>query len=380
MIVTAGSARDLRTLRVTFDGVVHSTGYTAANYIVWAQREQAGNPLPGAAVTVLEVLEVSGSAGTQVDLVVSDELSPLVNYLVTVTGVTGVAPPYNKIVIQALEFPTPSGRDFDISSHFEHITPEEVDLDKDAFLAVCDDILKVLMLDVDLFTDIVDPDVCEEAMLDLMLADMGNPFSQFDFTEIEKRRMVRLLLPIAKQKGTGPGIVNVIRLLMQMDAEIIPAPRVGLILGTSMLDVDWVLGYGTPFAFQIRIVTSTGTFPAETYNRLVQIVEHMKSAEETVRIYACLAPPRNLVANVSVPNQITLTWDPPVSGDSGDYMIAWKRSPGVTSYNAQLIPVAALTYTVVGVPTGQTRYFVVSARDADLELGIDSNEVVATAT
>lgn len=379
MKVVAAEAIETRKVRVTFDGDVDATAYIPGNYTFYAQREIEGLPVPGAAVTVVQVFEIGPLHARSVDIVVSDDLSPGVNYLISTSGITNVVPPYHRIVFKALLFPTPANREISFAGFFDHLDSEEIGLDKEAFLAVCDDVLKVLLLDVDRFTDIADPDVCPENFLDLMLADLGNPF-RFELSVIDKRRLVRLLIPIAKQKGTKPGIENVIRFFMQLRAELIPSPGIGLILGVSKLDVDWILGYGEPWDFQIRVATPTGSLSTEEHARLVQLVDYMKFAQERARrIYGCLEAPRNLIANTTTPGEITLTWDSPVSGTpTGGYNIYWKDSAGVKTYNGNAVVGVTSPYTISGVPTGQTRHLVVSAVNSTGNPGFESNEVVAT--
>ena len=63
------------------------------------------------------------------------------------------------------------------------------------------------------YQEIVDPDTCPSEFVDLMLVHLGNPFVGIVLTETQKRKLVRLLIPIYKQKGTGEGIVNATRFL-----------------------------------------------------------------------------------------------------------------------------------------------------------------------
>ena len=71
------------------------------------------------------------------------------------------------------------------------------------------------------FQEIVDPDTCPPDFVDLMLKHLGNPFVGIVLTESQKRKLIKLLIPIYKQKGTGEGIVNATRFLTGLLIDLI---------------------------------------------------------------------------------------------------------------------------------------------------------------
>lgn len=106
-----------------------------------------------------------------------------------------------------------------------------------AFLTVLQDPLDLLLHVIDSFADVLDPNLAPEGFVDAMLADLGNPFG-FDLTLSQKRLLVQLLLPIYKQKGTAPGVVNALRLFLGIS-------MVHVSYGWGALLGDAILGDGT---------------------------------------------------------------------------------------------------------------------------------------
>lgn len=72
-----------------------------------------------------------------------------------------------------------------------------------------------------LFEEIADPDTTPAQYLDLMLKSLGNPFARVYLTELQKRKLVKLLIPMYRQKGIGKGIVNAFRFLTGIEVEIV---------------------------------------------------------------------------------------------------------------------------------------------------------------
>lgn len=120
---------------------------------------------------------------------------------------------------------------------WQHISPLHKDTDDGSlenFVGIVQEATDMLLASIDRWTDILDPDIAPERYLDLILRDLGNPFTDFHLSVVDKRRLANLLVQIYKQKGTGPGIKNVIRFFLGIDVEI-----------TTLADDDalWVLGH-----------------------------------------------------------------------------------------------------------------------------------------
>ena len=70
------------------------------------------------------------------------------------------------------------------------------------FIACMQEVTDLLLSDVDRFTDVFDLERAPAPFLDLILADLGNPFP-FDLDELGKRKLAASLVRMYRQKGTG---------------------------------------------------------------------------------------------------------------------------------------------------------------------------------
>lgn len=96
-----------------------------------------------------------------------------------------------------------------------------------------------------LFQEIVDPDTTPAQYLDIMLASLGNPFKKVFLTETQKRKLVKLLIPMYRQIGTARGIVNAVRFLTGIEVEILDPhadPNVGWQIGVSEIGLSTYAG------------------------------------------------------------------------------------------------------------------------------------------
>lgn len=217
--VVGAQGRDKTVVRVSFSESVQAVDPTAANdalnpanYTI--DRLQA----PSVAVEPVEVLPVVGST-TAVDVVTDIELTFGAQYLVTVTDVEDlvsnvVTPPTNNATLTAFTPPWPAGRRFNLIEFIPQINrTEDVTEDLLRFVSIIQEVTNLLLCLIDKWIEILDPDTAPEDFLDAMLCDLGNPFD-FVLTEIDKRRLLRLLVDIYKQKGTASGIINVVNFFL----------------------------------------------------------------------------------------------------------------------------------------------------------------------
>lgn len=109
--------------------------------------------------------------------------------------------------------------------------------DLERFTNCIQEVLTWVLYDLDRFTDQFDPDLASSVHLDLMLYDMGNPFDADDFglTVNQKRKLLRMLLPIYTSKGTALGIEQAILLLLGEAVQVVPYLADGWILGVDTL-------------------------------------------------------------------------------------------------------------------------------------------------
>jgi hypothetical protein len=95
---------------------------------------------------------------------------------------------------------------------------------------------------------------------------------------VAKRRLAASLVELYKSKGTAVGIKNVIRFFLGVEIEVVPFAMDTLILGVSLLGVDWVLGSSDRFAryaFNLRV---DQVLTEEQRRQIRVIVEYMKPA------------------------------------------------------------------------------------------------------
>lgn len=288
--VTAAQATGHRTVVVAFNEAMKELGDgSSADALTpgnWAIVPQA---LPAVAPAVVRVRALTS---TTVELTVDMDLSQRVTYRVTATNAqdmsgNAVVAPFNTALFVAFACPAPVEREFSLYRMMPVMNrreDQEGTKDLEKFLACIQDVTDLQLCELDSWTDILDPDKAAEDFVDAMLADLGNPFS-FDLTLEDKRRLVPLLVPIYKSKGTNPGIVNAVRFFTALEITIIPYTLGGMELGESELgDVGlfdsgtWELGPSGSFAAYAFNVTVLVLLTVAQRRQIVDIVNYMKPA------------------------------------------------------------------------------------------------------
>ena len=279
--VVGAQARELKRVRVSFDENVQQGDPHGADDALNPARYQVTRlSAPAVEVSVVAVESVTGSA---VDLLTDTELTPAASYRLDVDGVVDlfdnvIAPPSNSTTFAGLVPPRPTSRHFDLYSLLPEMNRREDDTaDLRGFLACLQEPTDLLVAGVDGFTDILDADRAAEAFLDLMLAELGNPFP-FDLSLVDKRRLLNILVAVYREKGTAAGIRNAIRFFLGLEVDITAYAGEALILGESLLGEDWILGPSThfsPYAFEVVVPRALAT---EERRRLRTIVDYMKPA------------------------------------------------------------------------------------------------------
>ncbi|PIR19811.1 MAG: hypothetical protein COV45_09155 [Deltaproteobacteria bacterium CG11_big_fil_rev_8_21_14_0_20_47_16] len=97
------------------------------------------------------------------------------------------------------------------------------------------------------YDELVDPDTSPMIFVELMLRQLGNPFRSYPLTDTQKRKLVKLLIPMYNQKGLGKekGIVTAARFLLGMEVEIIDPhayPEDGWHVGVSEIGLSTYSG------------------------------------------------------------------------------------------------------------------------------------------
>lgn len=296
-ILTGAVSNDKTTVRVIFDETVKMADATAtddalnpANYLI-----ERLNVYPQPAVNV-NVGLVTMISSQEVELELDIEISPDQPYRVTVSGVedvfgNAIVAPFNMQDFIGFRPARPPTRRF---NYFEMLPDvnrdEDITQELEAFALSIQDVIDLLLCLIDTWTDILDVDKAPEAYLDAMLCDLGNPFD-FDLTENDKRRLIRILVDIYKQKGTAIGIQNVIRFFLGLEVVINSFGSEGWTIGVDELGETTILGPGSQFnlyAFEILVPV---TITAEQESRIRELAEYMKPAHtHLVRIVSPTTP------------------------------------------------------------------------------------------
>jgi phage tail-like protein len=201
-------------------------------------------------------------------------------YLVTATGTTDV---YGNLAVgPSAQFVgyvcqrTPAGRWFQLFKML--LESDQASDDLRLFVGCYQEVTDLLLCKIDDFlADAVDPDTATEPWLDLLLADLGNPFP-FDLTFVEKRRLVRLLVSIYKLKGTGQGIVFAVLFFVGVQITITTPWTTGWIIGVSHIGVDTVIASGIQRDLYSYYIVTPVTVTADQMQKIVAIAKYMQPA------------------------------------------------------------------------------------------------------
>lgn len=221
--VAVAQGREPKVVRVTFSESVRmvspsgvADALNPANYLI-LQTQAPSVPA--------EVLDVEMVDSSTVDLLLDTELTFGAVYQVVVSSVVDlvgnqIAAPNNSALFAAFSPQWPERRRFMILDWLPDISiRSDTSGDLRRMVSVFQEVLNLLLYTIDGWTRILDPDTAPEDFLDAMLADMGNPFD-FVLDEVDKRRLAKLLIEIYRQKGTGVGLVNVIRFFLGITVTI----------------------------------------------------------------------------------------------------------------------------------------------------------------
>jgi phage tail-like protein len=216
--------RDETTLRVTFTEPVIISSPSAENDALNPDNytlERLSRPAVSATVTAVN--QVSDRV---VDLTTDIELTFGAPYMLLVQQVedlegNSILAPNNTANFNAYAPPFPHGRRFRLLECLPDLNrSEDAQQDLHVFIAIFQEVLNLLLVSVDKWADIIDLDLAPEQFLDAMLRDGGNPFTEFDLDEIDKRRLLRVLVAIYKLKGTARGIIDVVRFFLGLEVTV----------------------------------------------------------------------------------------------------------------------------------------------------------------
>jgi len=203
---------------------------------------------------VLVTVVAAEAYGPMVRLGGDPEMTPDARYEVTAAGVADipcnpVLAPYDRVVVQCFRPARPGARRFDLSSMLPRPNRREGQTgDLSRFIACLQEVTDPLLAEVDRFPEVFDIERAPEVIVDLTLADLGNPFP-FDLDELGKRRLASVLVEMYRQNVTARGIINAVRFFVAVEIQAVRAyAGEALVLGESDLGVDWILGPSSRFA------------------------------------------------------------------------------------------------------------------------------------
>jgi phage tail-like protein len=122
-----------------------------------------------------------------------------------------------------------------------HIRRSDERGDLERFVACLQGATDLLLAKQDRWLDILDLRWAPEPYLDLILADLGNPFP-FALDVMGKRRLAASLFAMYRLKGTAAGIELALRFFVAATVRVVPRMSRGARLGHARLGRDFVLG------------------------------------------------------------------------------------------------------------------------------------------
>ena len=273
-VLLAAQGRAPKVVRLSFDEGVVVTDQTGFSF------EALGAP----AVPVAPVSAVA--SGSAIDVTLDTEMTPDVEYRVTAAGVSDTddnpaQSPDDTAVFTGYRPPRPEARRFDLWLMIPRINRRDDAQgtgDLRRFIDCLQEVVDLLLADVDRFVDIFDVDRAPGPFVELILADLGNPFTEFNLSEADQRRLAGVLIEIYKEKGTAAGIVNAVRFFLGLEVEVHHLRRTSLVLGVSELGVDWELGSSDRRVLYSFTVESPEILTDVQRLQIRSIAEYMKPA------------------------------------------------------------------------------------------------------
>jgi phage tail-like protein len=220
---------------------------------------------------------------TVVEIILNTEMTPGVQYEITITGVVDLndnplQPPLNTVRFIGFRPAVPARRRFQLWDMIpKHNRREDDTGDLWRFIACLQEVTDLLLSEIDRFPDIFDIERAPETFLDLILLDLGNPFL-FNLNAIEKARLASILTALYRQSGTEIGIVNAIRFFLGIEVEVLPFTADLLDLGEAEIGVNWILGPSDRAALYTFDVRAERVLTDVEQHQIRTIVNYLKTA------------------------------------------------------------------------------------------------------
>lgn len=261
-----------RSVRLSFDEPVRVTDLAGFTF------ERLTFPaVPLSAVSAMDGRE-------QVTLTLDTQMSPGRRYAVEVLGVedlngNAILVPFNRATFEGYRPKPNASRRFDLWSMLpKYNRRQDITGDLKKFIACLQEVVDLLLADIDCLMEVFDPERAPAEFLDLILADLGNPFP-FVLDDDAKRRLAGSLVRMYKQKGTEKGIRNAVRFFLGIEIDSIATfAGTPLTLGESELGVDWELGPSDRFSLYAFDIHVGVVLTDEQRVQLRKLVEYLKPA------------------------------------------------------------------------------------------------------
>ena len=283
-ILVAAEATGRREVTLSFDESVEVTSGTGFSF------SRVGSP--GVSLSAVSAT----ASGSAVVVVVDQDMTPTIQYQVTATGVADLAAnqivaPNNSALFSGYLMPQPNGRRFELWDWIPNQNKrEDASGDLRSFIDVLQEVVDLLLGDVDLFVDCWSIERSTSNFIDLILGDLGNPFGDFELTEIRKRRLAATLVDLYQQKGTAQGIIDAVNFFLGIVVTIDTLRNTGLQLGLD--DLSWPAYDETgvaPFALDdgdtIEIAINGGETQIVTFDAADVVDIGAVTADEAIGIF-----------------------------------------------------------------------------------------------
>ncbi len=130
--------------------------------------------------------------------------------------------------------------------------------------------------DIKNFPNILSPDLADEKFIDLLFKHLGFDLN-INLGLVRKRKLLKVIVQAYKQKGTAPGIENVIRQFIGVDATVFPFTY-GWVLNQSELSYDTYLNPAPTnragfYTFDIIVATKLSAEQQRVVRELVKLMK-----------------------------------------------------------------------------------------------------------
>lgn len=282
-IIESVTARDKQIVRVKFNEPIVQTAASNLDSALNPSNYSFERLTVPAVNIVAEEVEVV--TDTSVDVTIDIEMTPGATYELTITSVEDtignlILAPFNRSNFTGYIPEIPERRDFQLWKMIPQKNRDEDNGDGYKFILCLQEVTDLLLCTIDEWTNILDPDIAPENFLDAMLDDLGNPFD-FDLDVTQKRKLIRVLVTIYRQKGTGIGIINVVRFFLGIEIEInafsIEGWDLGIDeLGDTLVEGTAILGPGTSYGLYSFEIVSPIALTQEQRDQITDIANYMK--------------------------------------------------------------------------------------------------------